>query len=590
MKKISDRFKIFNALRAKLSIIAVVLIALPVITISFIYSRTVKEIMNNKYTETAKQSVYETGEKIDFILSDIQEFSTVIMSNNELLNMLNHDSNYNGDDYNRVLRSFITSRDDIESIDLILDGTSYSMGVKKINKTNYITKQLSTSSGQPLWMPTRKEQIEILSGKFEKNYFTLARKIIDFNTLEDFGYLLIDLEEGILKQAYGGLLDDESAEIIICDDLGNIISSSNSDKIGGNIKNEPYGGEVLSDTEEYNYVQYKTAIDKVAIYSTIKSNDWKIIKTISTDYLYKELNNIQTYFILGGVIYGLVIIIFMLVFAFRYTEPMIKMMGVIKKVEQGDLTVRTEIHSHDEVGQLGHSLNNMIAEMQVLIDRLITEEKEKKEVELEALHAQINPHFLYNTLNTIKWMAKIQGNISVSKAITALVKLLRISINLGRDMISLSEEIDYVKNYIVIQKLRFNEGINVTYSIDESCLVSTVPKLILQPIVENSIIYGITDERYELDIRIRGYNKDNKLIIEIEDDGPGIEEDILKSILINNSDKNKLSKVGLNNVNQRIKLYCGDDYGLDIHTEVGVGTKIMVRLPLNTDTNLFYKG
>ncbi len=258
-----------------------------------------------------------------------------------------------------------------------------------------------------------------------------------------------------------------------------------------------------------------------------------------------------------------------------------KMMAVIKKVEQGDLTVRTEIQSRDELGQLGISLNNMIAEMQVLIDKLVQEEHEKKEVELEALHAQINPHFLYNTLNTIKWMAKIQGNTSVSKSITALIKLLRISTNLGRDMITLREELDYVENYIIIQKLRFNQTVNLTRSIEEECLDLSVPKLILQPIVENSIIYGLQDERQEINILITGFIKDGQLIIEIHDDGPGIEDEVLKNIFSDSTDKNKFSKVGINNVNHRIRLYCGNEYGLSIKTELGVGTVVQVRLSVH---------
>jgi two-component system, sensor histidine kinase YesM len=420
-----------------------------------------------------------------------------------------------------------------------------------------------------------------LSGKFMKSYFTLARKIVDFNTLEDYGYLLIDLEEVILEQAYSGLVDNENVEVFICDNQGNIISHSDKKKIGGTIKYEPYASEVLADRFGHNYVQYKTNIGKVAIYSTIENNGWKIIKTISTDYLYSEINRIQKYFIFGGIIYGLVIILFMLFFSIGYTEPMMRMMSVIKKVEQGDLKARTEVKSNDEVGQLGHSLNNMIGEMQILIDKLIREEQEKKEVELEALHAQINPHFLYNTLNTIKWMAKIQGNTGISKAITALVKLLRISTNLGRDMISLREEIDYVMNYIVIQKLRFSKSVNIVYNIEDSCLNLSVPKLILQPIVENSFIYGMEDEQHELNIELKAYIKENKLIIEVHDDGPGIEEEVLKNILTNATDKARFSKVGLNNVNQRIKIYCGSEFGLKIETDLGIGTKVTVNLPVN---------
>jgi two-component system, sensor histidine kinase YesM len=389
------------------------------------------------------------------------------------------------------------------------------------------------------------------------------------------------LEEVILEQAYSGLVDNENVEVFICDNQGNIISHSDKKKIGGTIKYEPYANEVLADRFGHNYVQYKTNIGKVAIYSTIENNGWKIIKTISTDYLYSEINRIQKYFIFGGIIYGLVIILFMLFFSIGYTEPMMRMMSVIKKVEQGDLKARTEVKSNDEVGQLGHSLNNMIGEMQILIDKLIREEQEKKEVELEALHAQINPHFLYNTLNTIKWMAKIQGNTGISKAITALVKLLRISTNLGRDMISLREEIDYVMNYIVIQKLRFSKSVNIVYNIEDSCLNLSVPKLILQPIVENSFIYGMEDEQHELNIELKAYIKENKLIIEVHDDGPGIEEEVLKNILTNATDKARFSKVGLNNVNQRIKIYCGSEFGLKIETDLGIGTKVTVNLPVN---------
>ena len=530
------------------------------------------------------QSVYETGEKINFILDDLEEFSTLIISNSTLLKMLQNPALYSQDEFDNVLRTFITSRDDIESIDLVLGGNYYYAGVNKIGTAVQISAELEKSSGQPIWMPTTHKMIEILSGKFDKLYFSMGRKVIDFNTLKDYGYLRFDFEEAILQNEYSGLVEDrpkDYSEVFICDKKGRIISHPNKIRIGQSIKAEPYASQILNDNNGHNYVLYKTDTDQIAIYSTIQSNGWKIIKTLSTSYLYQEINQIQTYLILGGIIYVGVILLFMLIFSIRYTEPMMKMMAVIKKVEQGDLTARTEIQSRDELGQLGISLNNMIAEMQVLIDKLVQEEHEKKEVELEALHAQINPHFLYNTLNTIKWMAKIQGNTSVSKSITALIKLLRISTNLGRDMITLREELDYVENYIIIQKLRFNQTVNLTRSIEDECLDLSVPKLILQPIVENSIIYGLQDERQEINILITGFIEDGQLIIEIHDDGPGIEDEVLKNIFSDSTDKNKFSKVGINNVNHRIRLYCGNEYGLSIKTELGVGTVVQVRLSVH---------
>lgn len=575
------KIKIFNTLRFKLGIIAVILIMIPISAISITYSKTVKEIIKNKYSKTALESVYETGEKIKLMLNDIKEFSTVIISNENLLKMMSNPSQFSENEYNNVLRNFITLRDDIETIYLLLENDDYYIGAKKTSSIELIDENVLNSSGQPIWMATKGINIEILSGEFKKYYFTLGRKIIDFNTLEDYGFLMIDLDEVILEQSYKSLLEDNSTEVFIVNSYGKIISHSDKSKIGKSIIFEPYANKVLSDKTGHNYIQYKDVIDKVAIYSTIEGHDFKIIKTIATDYLYEEINKIQKYFIIGGIIYGFMIIFFMIIFSIRYTEPMIKMMGVIKKVEQGDLNVRTDIQSNDEIGELGNSLNKMISEMQILIDKLVKEEQSKKEVELEALHAQINPHFLYNTLNTIKWMAKIQGNKSVSNAITALIKLLRISTNLGKDMITLREEIDYVKNYVVIQKLRFNESITMEFEIDESCLELTVPKLILQPIVENSIIYGMEDEIIDITIKISVFRNNDTLIIEIKDDGPGIDQKIIENIFKAASDRNKFSTVGLNNVNQRIKLYCGDLYGLRIKTNKGKGTKIIVTLSIN---------
>lgn len=568
-----------SSLRLKLGIIAIILIAIPMMAISFTYTRTVKQIISKKYTETAIQSVYEVGEQIDYILQDVKDFSTAIISNTELLEMAAHSQDYSKDDFNTLLRSFILSRGDIEVISLVLPTGAYSIGADKIDAHTSPDTALQESSGQPIWLDTESYVVQILSGKFHKNYFTLGRKIVHYNTLDDLGYLMIDMEEVILEQAYKSLLDNDFEDIYICDDTGTIISHTDKKKIGSTIKFKPYAQNILQADARKGFFEFFEDVDKVAIFSTISSTGWKIIKTVPTSYLYQEVNNMQRDFLMFGAVYSVAIILFMILFSIRYTNPMMKMMGTIQKVEQGDLTARTEVSSNDEVGKLGHSLNRMIEEMQNLIDRLIKEEQEKKEIELEALHAQINPHFLYNTLTTIKWMAKIQGDTSVSRAIVALIKLLRVSTDLSTDMISLPEEIEYVENYVVIQKLKYNEAINMQYDIAQNCLDVMMPKLILQPIVENAIIYGITEDHKDINIAIRAYASEGELFIEIADDGPGIARDVLEEIHRMQAEKNRFSKVGLNNINQRIKLYYGSAYGLGIETEVGVGTKIIVKIP-----------
>lgn len=571
------RVGFFNSLRVKLGIITIFMIGVPIIIFALIYSQNVKTVIVNKYTESAVASVNETAEKINLILEDINKFSTLIISNQEFLAMAENHQNFTDNQFNNKLRSFITIRSDIEAIRLKIGENNYSIGANIRNLDTFIPPELEKSEGQPIWMPTRDVEIKILAGNFKKYYYTLSRKLIDYNKLEDYGYLMIDLDEIILEQSYSEIRGEQNEEVFICDKNGRIISHPDKSRIGTYIRNKPYGEELLSNND--GHLEYISEERRLAIFSTINNNGWKVIKTIATDNLYQEINQIQRVLAIVGFIYGVLIIIFMIIFSIRYTEPMFKMMNIIKKVEEGDLTARMPIKSNDEIGHLGYSLNNMIDEMQNLIDKLIKEEKEKKEVELEALHAQINPHFLHNTLNTIKWMAKIQGNTSVSKAITSLVKLLRVSTNLSKEKITLAEEIDYLKNYMVIQRLRFNEEINLEFKIDESCLQLKVPKLILQPIVENSIIHGLAEESFELKIRIKVYRKNEQVFIEIIDNGPGINKKTLQNIFESESDHNKFSKVGLNNVDRRIKLYFGTEYGLDIKSKPGFGTKIIVNLP-----------
>jgi two-component system, sensor histidine kinase YesM len=179
----------------------------------------------------------------------------------------------------------------------------------------------------------------------------------------------------------------------------------------------------------------------------------------------------------------------------------------------------------------------------------------------------------------------MQGAKNISSTVTALIKLLRVSINLSNEMVTLQEEIEYVKNYVLIQKIRFNEQFQVNYSIDEDCLDCRIPKLILQPIVENSIIYGSREDgSRQLNIEISARREDDNFLINIVDNGPGIEEEVLNRVLFKSEKNvNKFSVVGLNNVIERIKLYFGEKYGLEISSEVGKGTSVRINLPYNIE-------
>lgn len=577
MKKI----KYYNSMRFQLLMIVIFLIILPLLIIGTLLSNTIKDIFNDKYSAVALQSVQETGEKINFMLTDIQDFSTSMLSNTTFLELMASpiSTSKQMDD---ALRSFLASRNNIDGISVINAKGTYVIGTNKTNPLISI-QQLAKEQGdgKPTWFGTQQQNIRILSGVFSRYYFSLVRNVIDFNTLENYGTLVIDIEEVLLEQAYANL-NSTGGEVFIVDSEGYIVSHADKRFIGQSITPFAFAETLLNLENDINEIYYTEAHEeRVAFYSTLSANNWRIVKTISTDELFFEINQIQRFFLLGGGIYGALIMMFLLSFAVQYTEPMLKIIEDIKRVENGDLSIRTKVDSNNEILQLSDGINNMISEMEVLIDKLVQEERMKREVELEALHAQINPHFLYNTLNTIKWMAKIQGAHSVSNAIVALVKLLRISINISSDFITLEEEITYIQNYVVIQKLRFNEDFEVHYHIERADLQALIPKLILQPIIENSIIYGMEQSTLlKIDIFSTHDEKADILTLKIVDNGPGIAEDKLSQIIEDLDAGNKLSKAGLNNINQRIKLFCGETYGLELLTSESNGTTVMVRLPL----------
>ncbi len=582
--------------------IVVFLIFIPVLTIGTLLSTTTKNIFNEKYSAVALQSIMETGEKINYLLGDVEDYTTSILANRAFLELISTDKT-SDKVIDEALRGFLASRNGIDGISLINSSGTYSIGTNKT--TPLISIQQMTqefNDSKPIWLSTKQQNIKILSGISSRYYFSVVRNIIDFNTLENYGTLVVDIEELQLAQAYENLYSN-GGEVFIVDSEGAIVSHPDKAMIGQSILETPYAKQLLEQPAQSDEIYYTlNGEDQVAFYSVLDANNWRIIKTISTDALYFEINKLQWFFMLGGGIYAILMIVFLLSLSVQYTEPMLKIIHDLKRVEKGDLTVRTNANTNNEISQLSDSVNNMITEMEVLIDKLVQEERLKREVELEALHAQINPHFLYNTLNTIKWMAKIQGAHSVSNAIVALVKLLRISINISADFIPLKEELEYIQNYVVIQKLRFNEDFDITYDVSESDQDILIPKLILQPIIENSIIYGMevseglkisvessietsvkTSEDAPVDssqeTALESSNGDT-LVIKIIDNGPGIPEEVLSQITRDINAGNKFSKAGLNNVSQRIKLFCGDAYGLELLTTEGLGTTVVVRLPL----------
>jgi two-component system sensor histidine kinase YesM len=257
-------------------------------------------------------------------------------------------------------------------------------------------------------------------------------------------------------------------------------------------------------------------------------------------------------------------------------KPIKQIIVFCNQIFYGDLSSRIEDHSNDEMGVLANRINSMVSRMEQLMKDQKKDLKRRRSLELQMLQSQINPHFLFNTLNSLRWLAMINQVPVLSDGISSLAELLRSTIIDQDEQITIKQELNNLDHYFAIQKIRYADRFDIEYDLDESLLQSMIPKLILQPIAENAILHGVTDIGGKVLIQIKVYAKNEyTLIIEIIDNGKGF--DTTKSEKADN-----LSGIGISNVADRIKLQYGESYGLFITSSMGHGTCCRLIIPIQT--------
>lgn len=331
----------------------------------------------------------------------------------------------------------------------------------------------------------------------------------------------------------------------------------------------------------------------------------ELVEDLTQEYVLFEVNRaeenyreIQRHFVRWTVVYlalMLAAVVFSVGAAWIISEsiyvPIKKLHNVTTTIAENDLQVLVTSDNANEIAELGLSFNIMIGKIREMLESKIKEQENLKKAEFRALQAQINPHFLYNTLDTIIWMAESKRNDQVIEIVRALSSFFRITLSKGRDWITIREEIERTQSYLTIQKMRYRDILDYRIEADAAVLDNTILKMTLQPIVENAIYHGIKNRRRGGLVTVRIYRgEDSRIYLEVEDDGIGFTRYKLAQV------QNKLSDTagdidlreggfGLENVNKRIKLYYGKEYGLSIASEYQQGTRVVVTIPAQAQSN-----
>ncbi|AGF58448.1 cache domain-containing sensor histidine kinase [Clostridium saccharoperbutylacetonicum] len=407
--------------------------------------------------------------------------------------------------------------------------------------------------------------------------FSVSKAVVDSSSKKINGVILIDVKLDVIKDIIENSKPGTAGFIYIMDSNKEIVYTPVNNVVY-RIKNEwidKINNEIIIKNingENYQLTKIKS-----------EYTGWETIGVFPESESLRVIEDIKYYSAIVAVLALIIAQILVIIFTRSIVNPIKKLKKLMKKAQEGDLTVTFNAKYNDEIGELGGSFNTMVKEISNLINLVQVEEKKKRIAEMNVLQAQIKPHFMYNTLDTIRWMAEEHNEEDIIEIIEAFTNLLRISLSKGKEIISVNEELSHIKSYLTIQKIRYEDKLDYEIQVDDNMLEYKLIKLILQPLVENAIYHGIKEKRGSGRILIKGEIKENTLIFAISDNGKGMEEELLNKInymLRNGNEKKNEIGYGIFNVNERIKIIYGDEYGLQYESIYGEGTTVLLKHPI----------
>lgn len=392
------------------------------------------------------------------------------------------------------------------------------------------------------------------------------------------GVLLVDMNFQSIGELCQNVNLGKKGYIYIVDSTGNIVYHPQQQLIYSGLKYEN-NDDVLKH-QKGTFMENLDGEKRMISVKPVNYTEWKIVGVSYMDEIV-SIKNDTTSFVLIILCFGIVVVITIsIVISAKITRPIKQLEKSMKKVEEGCFDIVVDVKGDDEVIRLSRNFNIMVTRIKELMKQIVYEQELKRKSELNALQAQINPHFLYNTLDSIVWMAENEKSEDVITMVTALARLFRISISRGKNIITVKEELEHAKNYLIIQKIRYKNKFKFDFEVDDRVLQFKTMKLLLQPIIENAIYHGIEYMVDEGNIKITANIEDGKLLYRVIDNGLGIKAELLKKILSHETETKSGSGVGVKNVHERIQLYYGLEYGLEIESEIEEGTTVKIWLPI----------
>ena len=391
------------------------------------------------------------------------------------------------------------------------------------------------------------------------------------------GILLVDMDFSGIRQLFAKVNSQNMGYVYLMDSDGKIIYHPRQNLIFSNMIQE--NNEMAKTYEDGAHRETFEGEDRMVAVKTVGYTGWKIVSVMPMEKFLGDFSITRTMAVMIIIVAILVMIFANQFVAVRVAKPLRNLEDSLTGIGM-DREPQIYIGGPPEIQYLGETIRSMVEQLRQLTDDIVREQEEKRKSELDALQSQINPHFLYNTLDSIMWMIEAEKYDDAISMVQALSRLFRISLSKGKNIITVGEELQHAKNYLDIQKYRYKNKFTSYFEIEEGIEKYKTIKLIIQPLIENAIYYGMEYMDGDGEIYVRAYTKEEDLFIEVEDNGLGMQKAQVESLLTDGTRiRSKGSGIGIRNVHQRIQLYFGTEYGLEILSEPDEGTMVRIHLP-----------
>lgn len=585
-KNLSARFigKFSSIQSVIFATVAVLILSAVVIVTGVSMKFTNTSIFENssEYTHTIIQQM---NQNIDSYIDYMENIAYLISSNEDVQDYL-FDEKIDNEGRYRILnqlQTILDSRSDIRNVGiiskngrmLINDGSKSVNQDLDLNTQEWYATALEKPNGPIL---TSSHVQHIISGE-RPWVITLSRGIRDRSgSGEKEGVFFIDLNYIAISELCDQSTVGTKGYAFILDAKGNIVYHPQQQQLYNELQTENIS--LIMDTDEDTVLTGTGNDGKLYSISRSGKTGWTVVDCTSVRELLRKSRQAQSVYVLTAIILVIVALLFSRFMARSITLPIQKLRDSMKKVQEGDFSVSdVVVDSKNEIGSLTKSFDVMTHRIHELMEQNVHEQEEKRKSELKALQSQINPHFLYNTLDSIIWMAEGKKNEEVVLMTASLARLLRQSISNEDEVVPIANEVEYARGYLTIQKMRYKDKLEFQIEVDSSILYIPLIKLVLQPIIENAIYHGLKYKESKGLLIVKGFMKDGNAVLQVIDDGVGMDEETLAHIY----DKHKVNYhsngVGVYNVQKRLKLYYGEDYGITYTSELGKGTTATITIP-----------